>query len=165
MKLSAVDLEDEDFKVINSPDRFNVKLGIDDAKLSMNIPILVRYDYIDIDKTEYNFSQIFHNADTKAYFARMKDMAGHSMNELIENARELHFYRSPITGKLRDIVADVIPDAIRSNQIVYHFGLYTSPNGDACRDKDIRSPRIYFILGTYGHIYILFFDPYHEINK
>ena len=34
----------------------------------------------------------------------------------------------------------------------------------ADRETDTRCSRVYFMLGTYGHIYILFFDPYHELN-
>lgn len=56
-----------------------------------------------------------------------------------------------------------MPEAIQSNPIIYHFALYTSKQ-QADRNKDIRSPRVYFMLGTYGFIYPLFFDPYHEIN-
>jgi hypothetical protein len=40
--------------------------------------------------------------------------------------------------------------------------LYT--NDEASRETGVKSPRVYFILGTYGFVYILFFDPYHEIN-
>lgn len=47
--------------------------------------------------------------------------------------------------------------------LAYHFSLYDTDRW-ADRSTDTRNSRVYFILGTYGHIYILFFDPYHELN-
>lgn len=38
-------------------------------------------------------------------------------------------------------------------------------DGNACRETGVRSPRIYFMLGVYGLIYPLLFDPYHELTK
>lgn len=48
--------------------------------------------------------------------------------------------------------------------IVYHFGLYECDSRKASRNTGERSPRVYFLLGANGFIYILFFDPYHELN-
>jgi len=48
--------------------------------------------------------------------------------------------------------------------IVYHFGLYECESKQASRATGERSPRVYFMLGTNGFIYPLFFDPFHELN-
>lgn len=164
MKLTSADIENEDFFTINKPDRFSEAMKLADVRLSHDLPIMIRYDYIDLDKTEYNFKQHFHHKDTQAYFERMKQISSKTINDILDGSdRELHFHRSVIQGNLKKAIQKVIPQAITSNLIIYHFALYTDKD-NADRDADRRSPRIYFMLGNYGHIYILFFDPYHELN-
>lgn len=151
MKLTQADIEGEDFATINAPDRFRVALSAEDAILSHTLPIMVRYDYIDLGKTPYHFGQKFHEKDTKAYFERMKSISSKSINDIL-------------SGNLRKAFRTLLPGAMADGQIVYHFALYTDHDTLADREKDIRSPRVYFMLGNYGHIYVLFFDPYHELN-
>ncbi len=162
MKLEAVDIEPDDLKIVASPDRFRKEISLEDTRLSMDMPISIKYDYLDLDKTSYNFKQEFHLADTQHYFEMMKIISSKTINGMEETAREYHFRRSNISGNLRREMLKAIPEAVKSNPIVYHFGLYTSENAN--RESDIRSPRIYFMLGTNGFIYPIFFDPYHEIN-
>lgn len=163
MKLTDADIMDEDFLTINRREDFSRTIGYEDVRLSQDVPLVVRYDYIDMGKTDYHFGQQFTHEDTKGYFERMRNFAGKSINELLGHSKDCHFYRSELKGKVAEAVRKILPDAVNSNQIVYHFGLYDS-NEWADREKDIRNPRVYFMLGTYGHIYILFFDPYHELN-
>lgn len=80
-----------------------------------------------------------------------------------KNSAGYHFYRSSFSGKVRAQIKKIIPDAAE-DLIVYHFGLYECPSKQASRQTGERSPRVYFVLGTNGYIYILFFDPYHELN-
>jgi hypothetical protein len=165
MKLTQADIEGEDFATINAPDRFRGALSAEDAVLSHTLPIMVRYDYIDLGKTPYHFSQKFHEKDTRAYFERMKSISSRSINDILNgDSRELHFHRSEVRGNLRKAFRALLPGAMADGQIVYHFALYTDHDAQANRAKDVRSPRIYFMLGNYGHIYVLFFDPYHELN-
>ena len=164
MKLDVEDVFDADnFKTINARDKFDKELSIDDVRLSSDIPIVVRYDYVDLGKTEYHFRQTFTHEDTKGYFEKMKTFAGKSINILLQESRTHHFYRSELKGNLLKAVRKVLPKSIDTNQIIYHFGLYESKEW-ADRETDTRCSRVYFMLGTYGHIYILFFDPYHELN-
>lgn len=164
MKVTAADLEDDDFYTINSAERFDKQLSISDIRLSYDLPILIRYDYVDLDITPYHFHQVFTHEDTKGYFKKMKEFAGKSINQIAnESDKEAHFHRSELKGKVRSAIKQILPKALETNPIVYHFALYETENW-ADRDTDTRASRVYFMLGTYGHIYVLFFDPYHELN-
>lgn len=163
MKLTEADIEDDDVMMMNSPERFNREISPEDLKLSKKVPIVIKYDYIDLGTTDYNFCQIFHHKDTMAYFSLMKSISSETIDTLAGKARDYHFYRSEIRGNLRRELWKIMPEAVRSNPVIFHFALYTQEM-KADRKQDIRSPRVYFMLGTYGHIYIIFFDPYHEIN-
>lgn len=164
MKLDFEDVfEAEDFRTINTRDRFDKALTVEDVRLSTDVPIVVRYDYVDLDQTDYNFWQKFTHEDTKGYFEKMKLFSGKSINALLGESRTHHFYRSELRGNVLQAVRSILPKAIGSNQIVYHFGLYDTDEW-ADRETDTRCSRVYFMLGSYGHIYILFFDPYHELN-
>jgi len=161
MKLTAADLEPEDYATLNSPDRPSYCLSVEDVRLSDTTPIVVKYDYIDLGVTPYNFGQEFLKEDTRSYFERMKYISSKTVGSLKGN-RELHFYRSGLRGNLRKTIKALLPNADDS-MIVYHFALYTSEE-TASRATGIRSPRIYVMHGTNGFIYPLLFDPYHELN-
>lgn len=164
MKLQFEDVfELEDFRTINAPEKFNRHLTVEDLELTHKVPIVIRYDYIDLNSTDYNFRQPFSHEDTVGYFTRMKEFAGKTVNSLLDHGDSFHFYRSALRGKLLDAVRKVLPQAVLTDQIIYHFSLYESDRW-ADRTTDSRNSRVYFMLGTYGHIYILFFDPYHELN-
>lgn len=164
MKLDFEDVfEVDDLKTINAREKFDKELTPEDVMLSADIPIVVRYDYVDLDKTEYHFRQTFIHEDTIGYFEKMKMFAGKSINVLLQEARSHHFHRSELKGNLLKAVKKVLPKSIDTHQIIYHFGLYESDKW-ADRKTGTRCSRVYFMLGTYGHIYILFFDPYHELN-
>jgi hypothetical protein len=164
MKLEYEDaFEPEDFHTINSRERFDHQLSVDDVRLTTDIPLVVRYDYVDLGATDYHFQQQFTQEDTKGYFSRMKEFAGKKINALLADSGRLHFYRSELRGKVLEAVRKILPKAIETDQIIYHFSLYDTDRW-ADRSTDTRNSRVYFILGTYGHIYILFFDPYHELN-
>lgn len=164
MKLSGVDLEDDDFRTINSRERFDRRLSTEDARLSIDLPIVVRYDYVDLDKTAYHFHQEFTHGETMGYFAKMKHFAGRSINQIFgESDKEDHFHRSEMRGNVARAVREILPKAAMTDQIIYHFGLYDTDEW-ADRSSGKRNPRVYFMVGTYGQIYILFFDPFHELN-
>jgi hypothetical protein len=57
------------------------------------------------------------------------------------------------------------PEIVKGDPIIFHFHLYNADGQMASRQTGIRAPRVYFMQGTYGVIYILFFDPYHEITR
>ncbi|MEY8687075.1 hypothetical protein AB9N12_13390 [Bacteroides sp. AN502(2024)] len=131
------------------------------------LPVIC-YDLIDLDKTKYHFLQdCFDNKDIKSYFKAIKYISKHTLDELLEeNNHEFHFYKSEIRGNLRKVLRELHGEI--SNNIIYpeiyHFALYTNKETLADRKSNIKSPRIYFLVGAHGMLYILFYDPYHEIN-
>lgn len=168
MKLTAIDLEDDDIRTYNRADRPPFRLGTADTLLSDAAPAVVKYDYADMGATPYNFAQPFHHRDTCAYFARMKELTSATICDirtLAQDDRSRHFHRSPLSGNVRRAMEQLFPGIeIDPCIIIYHFALYSDPDVMACRDTDTRCPRIYFLQGAYGFIYPLFFDPYHELN-
>ena len=165
MKLDSVDILPEDIAVINTKDPLRYSLTPEDCLISSSVPCVIKYDYIDLGKTEYHFKQQFEQEEIHGYFDRVKLLTTTTIDTLKERTRQLHLYRNDIKGKLKSMVSRIYPEMLRSNPIIYHCSLLDmSPDDQANRDKGIRNPRIYFMLGTNGHIYMLFFDPYHELN-
>ena len=65
MKLSSVDLEPEELMTINSPDSFKKEISYEDSRMSMDLPIVIKYDYLDLGNTDYHFKQEFKLKDTQ----------------------------------------------------------------------------------------------------
>lgn len=103
MKLNDfdIDLHPEDIAVLNKPDRFKNRININDAKLSMDLPIVIKYDYVDLGVTDYHFKKEFTLLDTQRYFSMMKKISSNTINKLSQNSRKYHFYRSKFSGKVR----------------------------------------------------------------
>lgn len=168
MKINSfeTDIQPEDLAVINKPDTFRDRMTNDDTLISKELPIVIKYDYIDLGITDYHFKQFFQLRDTQEYFGMMKVMSSNTINALEEKSRRergFHFYRSGLNGNVRRAIKKLLPDA-DDDLIVYHFGLYECDSRQASRETGERSPRIYFLLGSNGFVYILFFDPFHELN-
>lgn len=157
-------LDEEDLYDLHKPLELYEQISNEDLKLAYDCPLVVSYHLIDLEATDYHFFQEFTHRDTQMYFKRMQELSSATINELDENARQRHFYRSPLKGKLLQVLRKIEPDIQKANPLIFHFDLYTDKDVVADRDKNIRQPRIYFMLGRYGVMYILFFDPYHEIN-
>ncbi|MDE5632490.1 MAG: hypothetical protein K2L92_10720 [Muribaculaceae bacterium] len=165
MKLTAVDLEHEDYYTINRRDPLKYSLTKDDSRLSHSVHGVIKYDYIDLGKTDYHFKQAFEQQEISMYFERMNLLSTTTIDNLSSRADDLHLRRSDIKGNLKKAVLQIYPEMAQSNPIIYHIALHDKNHkekGD--RNKGTRCPRLYFMLGTNGHIYILFFDPYHELN-
>lgn len=142
------------------------KLSFEDSKLALDVPMVISYELIDLNDTDYHFKQEFTLKDTQRYFEVFKDISCKSINDLLENSKHsLHFHRSAAKGRLRALLEKICPGCVTedSEPMIYHFALYTDSER-ADRQSGRRSPRIYFMLGRNGMIFPLFFDPYHEIN-
>ena len=165
MKLTDIDLEPEDFFTINKSDPLKYRLTKEDAQLSHSIHGVIKYDYIDFGKTAYNFRQTFRQEEIQMYFERMNLLTTTPIDVLSQRAKELHLRRSDIKGNLSKAVQKIYPEMLCSNPIIYHIALHDEHHNEiGNRLKGTRCPRLYFMLGTNGHIYVLFFDPYHELN-
>lgn len=159
-----IDLDENDLQDIHAPVPLNGRIPNDDLSISQNSPIVISYALVDLEKTAYHFKQSFTLRDTQTYFKILKELSSSSIHDWLEDGRKYHFYRTDIKGNLKSLLNQLSPGAADANPLVFHFALYTDKNTTADRKQDIRAPRIYFMLGRYGIIYILFFDPYHEIN-
>lgn len=161
--LSNLDVEE----ISEMHGKFNphAKISNDDIRLSHEVPIVVSYDLVDMGTTAYNFSQHFEERDTQEYFTKMKIISFSSIDDLTDkysNNPDWHFHRTNITGNIRKNLKQLFPNGDFDNMFIYHFSLYTCQSAN--RERNVRAPRIYFLVGRNGIIYILFFDPYHELN-
>ncbi len=160
-----IDIDEDDLRAIHSPARISDTISYEDIRLSKSLPLVISYDLVDITG-DYGFQQEMTNADTVNYFRIMKYLSGKSIDNLEEMKRELHLYHSTtFSRKLREQLQRLTPGKDIGYPLIYHVGLYTAENGDANRETGIRSPRVFFMIGQYGIIHVLFFDPYHEILK
>lgn len=160
--LSQIDTESEDIEFAT----LTKQMDYQDLKESQDYPITVVYNQIDLTGTKYNFNQTFEGKEANLYFQRMKEFAGLSINDVIDNGDyTLHFHKSDIKGRLKDVFDTIDINIAKANPLIYHFALDPkSKITNANREQNIRNPRIYFMVGYYGMIHILFFDPYHELN-
>lgn len=153
----------EDFHIAGLTDC----LSNEDLVVSQDCPICVRYNEVDLGRTNYGFNQAFKGNEANLYFQRMKEFSSKTVNSIVdEGDYTLHFHRTDIRGNLKLIFDAIDPQiAKQSNPLIFHFALdpdCTVTKAD--RKTDQRNPRIYFMVGYNGEIHILFFDPYHEIN-
>ena len=151
-------------------------LSYEDVVDSQEHPIHVSYQYMDLCKTDYGFEQDFCELDARMYFRIMRYFADKTIRELVDaGARgvcvdnEGHWVRlrrhEALHKPLKEQLSKISRNIVNGTPMIFHFGLYTAEDGNACRETGVRSPRIYFMLGVYGLIYPLLFDPYHELTK
>lgn len=161
-----IDLNEEDIFDIHPDTKLTDTISNEDIVLSQNVPIVVRYNLIDMDKTDYHFRQDFIDNEANLYFERMREFSTLTINEIEKSdmRNKIHFYRNKISGNLKRILQKIDNKIIDSNPLIFHFALDSTSATIADRKTGDRNPRIYFMLGVYGAIHILFFDPYHEIN-
>lgn len=162
--ITDFEINDDLLNYIHQPASLSKGISVEDAKLSMNQKMIVSYDLIDLS-TDYGFMQAFTQEEIHGYFCQMKKYASKSMNEVIDTLDYTeHFNESKIKGKLLDILKEKSGKWIDNDVLIYHFALETEKSVDTDRNKDQRNARVYFLVGKYGIIHILFFDPFHEIN-
>lgn len=167
MKLDPfeVDITSEDIAHLNKRESLKYNLTSEDTQISHSVHGVIKYDYIDLGITDYHFKQPFEQNEIQMYFERVRLLTTTSLNDLSSQAQKLHLRRSSLIGNLKNAVSKIYPEMLRSNPIIYHIALHGEEHKDTGdRSKGTRCPRLYFMLGTNGHIYMLFFDPYHELN-
>jgi hypothetical protein len=151
---------------IYGPTQVGENLTREETLLSYDVPIVISYELIDLNITDYHFFQVFLPKETQEYFRIMKELSCCSINHMIsESEHDLHFYRSKVTKRITNLLKQLDPDCTpdQESTFIFHFALGTDENG-ASRELGRRSPRVYFMLGRNGRIFPLFFDPFHEIN-
>jgi len=128
------------------------------------------YDYIDISKTKYCFSQqCFDNHDIVKYFETVKVISKKTVNDLIDKSdhiQHFHIINYP-SQKIRKLLSEINNNKqLKDEQIppIGQFALYTNKEIGS-RENGIKSPRIFFMIGANAVFYPLFYDPYHEISS
>lgn len=161
---SLTGIDKEQFDTLYRVYDINDTISNDDVLLSMSIPVVVRYNYICLSG-RYSFNKDFGEQESAMYFSRMKNFSRLSINAIIDTLdHDYHFSRTHLnTTVIKELKTELKTQHIPDDILLYHFALYTDKSGRASREEDIKSPRIHFILGKYGMIYILFYDPYHEL--
>lgn len=150
-------------------------LSYDEISESLSHPIHVCYQYMDMGDTGYGFNQEFCVQDALMYFRIMRCFANNTIQQLIQaggrgvkvdnEGHQVCLRRNNALHRtLREPLSKIDEDLVKGDPMIFHYGLYTDPNGKASRETGVRSPRIYFMLGVYGLIYPLLFDPYHELT-
>lgn len=160
-----IDLNFEDTSDFTFPAKLTENLSTEDLVDSQNQCISVQYNQIDLGGTGYGFDQAFEGNEANLYFERMREFSEQTLNDIRENASyKLHFNRTDIRGNIKRIFDSINPNIAKANPLIFHFALDPNNRNRADRNKGVRNPRVYFMVGRNGMIHVLFFDPYHEIN-
>lgn len=156
------DLDDEQIKAFHSTYNIKDRLTNEDVRLSRSSHIVICYDYIRLEG-DFGFHNNFESIDAREYFSKMKDFSGNSFDEILNDFDyTYHFNKTPLRKDVKNELRKDFGNKINFEDLtLYHFALYTNDKAD--RISGIKSPRVHFILGRYGMIYILFYDPFHEM--
>lgn len=160
-----IDLRFDDTGEFELPASLTENLSFEDLTDSQNQCISVQYNEIDLGDTGYGFNQPFEGNEANLYFERMKEFSERTLNDIRENSSyKLHFNRTDVRGNIKRIFDSIDAEIAKANPLIFHFALDPNNKNQADRKKNVRNPRVYFMVGRNGMIHILFFDPYHEIN-
>lgn len=160
-----IDLRFDDTGDFELPASLTENLSFEDLTDSQNQCISVQYNEIDLGDTGYGFNQPFEGNEANLYFERMREFSERTLNDIRENSSyKLHFNRTDVRGNIKRIFDSIDTKIAKANPLIFHFALDPNNKNQADRKKNVRNPRIYFMVGRNGMIHILFFDPYHEIN-
>ena len=95
----GIDLSEEDLYDMHASVALDYKISNEDLCISQNVPIVVSYDLVDLDKTPYHFLLEFTLRDTQSYFCLMQNISASTINDFLNNReRKLHFFRTDIRG-------------------------------------------------------------------
>lgn len=162
--LLDLEIDDELLNYIHQPASLSDSISYEDSLLSMKQKMIVNYDLLDLDG-EYGFLQDFTQDEIHGYFRQMKKYASVSMNEIVETFDYTeHFNDSKIRGNLLRLLKGRTNKRIDDDVMIYHFALEPDSKAVASRAENSRNARVYFLIGKFGIVHILFFDPFHEIN-
>lgn len=139
----------------------------DDEELgrSLDYPIVVCYKFVPVQGL-HSFADSFGAKDAVRYFEVMKQMAGRSFNEAIDDDSGIpNLHMAHINQKLRAALSRHNGGVRIGNINVFQFGLYTDKARRAGREGGVKAPRVFCMLGYNGVVYPLLYDPYHEMYK
>lgn len=129
---------------------------------------LFSFASIDLSANLYGFNQkeLIDN-DFSILLEKLKLFSNKTINELINLTHDYHFHYNLDRNtclKIKMLLETSLKIKLKEENIPQfgEFALYTDPLG-ASRSSKQKSPRIFFMVGADAIIYILFYDPYHEI--
>lgn len=158
------EIDDELLTCFHQPASLSESISFEDSRISMNQKMIVSYNLLDIDG-KYGFGQDFDQEEIHGYFSQMRKYSRVSMNDIIDTFDYTeHFNGSKIRGNLLQLLKEKTGKPIDEGVMVYHFALQPENKQTASRELGARNARVYFLVGKFGVVYMLFFDPYHEIN-
>ena len=164
MGVMDFEIDDELLTYFHQPASLSYSISYEDSRLSMRQKMIVSYSLLDLNG-KYGFSQDFTQGEIHGYFNQMKKYANVSMNDIIDTFDYTeHFNGSEIRGNLLRLLKEKTGKHIDEGVMIYHFALQPDNNQTASREQGTRNGRIYFLVGKFGVVHVLFFDPYHEIN-
>lgn len=146
---------------------FKIKIG-ERIIISQEVSFSISYDYLllegdfSFNHSEFNnvTSEEFPNlSDAHIYFKRIKELCKHTFFRLPEN-EVFQIIQQP-NKTLRGIVERVFNKKLSAEQTppLLEIRLYTNKNGN-------KAPRVFGFIGNWGIVYILCYDPFHQIyNK
>lgn len=157
-----IEFEESDFKF---------KLGQKVYKLNLDFTPTIAYDYLNID-SDLNYSfhhNEFHEfsseiepgkSDYNIYFDKIKTLCSRTIDESINESHYTEHLKVISPNKnLLDVVKKIFGVTHIPHDQLPQFGelgLYTNKDGT-------KAPRVFFFIGNLGIIYILFYDPFHNI--
>lgn len=168
--------EEEEDKVEDLIGFYDTKKGYrgEFPESSMNFLTTFSYCYMDIGKTDYHFHlPEFDGVDRLAYFKKLKECSNEYLEDLVNNVD--HKDRFSLTHNIFDpeftLVSELFGEKIEeSNRPVlghfrlYHVDLTEQDVLDIQSGKNVKNPRIFFLLDKNSLCYILFYDPFHKIH-
>ena len=143
-----------------------IKIG-EKIVISQDISFSVSYDYLllegdfSFNLSEFNniTSEEFPNlSDAHIYFKRIKELCKYTFSELSDNNV---FQIIQPNKTLREIIGHIFDKKISAEQTppFLEIRLYTNKNSN-------KAPRVFGFIGSCGIVYILCYDPFHQIyNK
>lgn len=155
------DLDPEEFQ--NRVFDFGENTPIDEYNKFYILRPVFNYEFLDLGITEYNFQhEEFDKTDYQIYFEKVQSYSKKSLNELLDSDHNEHFhlYQVP-SGKLLSLLKSILKKnslRIEETPPVGQFALYTT------KEEEKKSPRIFFFIGQQAVLYILFYDPFHDIR-
>ncbi|WP_264537622.1 hypothetical protein [Flavobacterium sp. N1736] len=150
---------------------FTFKFGDKVYKPIDNSAAYISYRYLLNDDSEYSFKNpeflingsqsITDKTDYQIYFEKISKLCCIDYNSLINDTANYILISSP-NKKLIEVLCTVFrKPEIKKEEIppIIEIKLYTNK-------QDNRAPRVFGLLGNMNIIYILFYDPFHQIyNK
>ena len=155
---------------LNKP---NLKYELGDRiyPIDLDVAPTISYDYLFLDP---NHTHSFHNdelnektceeipdkSDYAIYFEKIKSFCKRPLGDSIDKVNyQEHIHVIPPNRKLKELLKLASKKSSIENIDLPQFGqfaLYTNRGNS-------KAPRIFFFIGNYAIIYVLFYDPYHEI--